>query len=38
MLRMFPGLTRADIEDPTFPYDWWTFGKSLIDAEWKRGD
>lgn len=37
-LRMFPGLTRADVEDDRFPHDWWEFGKSIIDAWWKRGD
>ncbi len=38
MLKMFPGLTRTDIEDPKFPYDWWQFGKQIIDQWWKRGE
>jgi hypothetical protein len=33
---MFPGLTAADVED--LPYDWWAFGKQVIDAWWKRGE
>jgi len=31
-------LTKDEIEDDNFPNDWWEFGKSLIDAWWKRGE
>lgn len=37
-LKMFPGLTMADVQNDHFPHDWWEFGKSLVDAWWKRGE